>query len=467
MKHHSTSGNQGKDCFSFGTNCSAMAQLSDSFKSSNSFQTPPSTYKSPQAEVAKVEELLPADGAMHQSPLTSGKHNDYDGGDPAPNRKSSVLNKFRDKAKKLKSTLSSKRIRQSNIDSEYDHETESKNGIDNEDDDDKTIRSMEVNLDEDEIDEDPEYLGAPIYESVQAPQECKEYVKQHPREVTASADKHIIESCAKNAARKASEPALKTVTETVSEKLVPAYNAVSTATQAITSKISSLTVETTGLTNKTSDGSSGDASSESRGQIRNSGPPMYDKGVSVKEYLMQKLEPGEDEKALSQVITDAISPKGSEQVGVVGMVKDAVTSYLQPSSDSATKAAESLGKTNVSKDQNVLSNKASNVSTDQNSSSNKASNVSTDQKTSSNKAFTASKTFNTRHDPAYKASEQNAPAADTKSYSLSESSVDANKLKSKSCNATANLKLSAFIPISTNSEEGNKAENHGKVLQTN
>ena len=36
-----------------------MAQLSDSFKSSNSFQTPPSTYKSPQAEVAKVEELLP------------------------------------------------------------------------------------------------------------------------------------------------------------------------------------------------------------------------------------------------------------------------------------------------------------------------------------------------------------------------------------------------------------------------
>lgn len=98
---------------------------------------------------------------MHQSPLTSGKHNDYDGGDPAPNRKSSVLNKFRDKAKKLKSTLSSKRIRQSNTDSEYDHETESKNGIDNEDDDDKTIRSMEVNLDEDEIDEDPEYLGAP------------------------------------------------------------------------------------------------------------------------------------------------------------------------------------------------------------------------------------------------------------------------------------------------------------------
>lgn len=90
--------------------------------------------------------------------MNSGKHNDFEAGDPAPNRKSRVLNKFRDKAKKLKSTLSSRRIRQSNTDSEY--ETENKNEMDN-DDDDKTVRSMEVNLDEDEIDEDPEYLGAP------------------------------------------------------------------------------------------------------------------------------------------------------------------------------------------------------------------------------------------------------------------------------------------------------------------
>lgn len=92
--------------------------------------------------------------------MTSGKHNDIDAGDLAPNIKSRVLNKFRDKAKKLKSTLSSKRIRQSNVDSEY--ETENRNETDNEEEaDDKTVHSMEVNLDEDEIDEDPEYLGAP------------------------------------------------------------------------------------------------------------------------------------------------------------------------------------------------------------------------------------------------------------------------------------------------------------------
>lgn len=276
------------------------------------------------------------------------------------------------------------------------------------------------------------YSLCSVYESVQAPEECKENVKQHPREVTASTEKHVIGSCAKIAeAKDGQEPTRKTMTETVSEKLVPAaYNAVSNATYAvsnatsavsnatyaITSKISSLTVETTGSTGKTSNSSSG-----SSGQMH-----MYDKGVSVKEYLMQKLEPGEDEKALSQVIKEAISPKGSEQVGMVEKMKEAVNLYLQPSSDSATKAAESPGQTNVS----------------------------TDQMSSSHKSFTASKSFAARHDPSSKASKQNAIAADTKSYSMSGTSSDSNKMKSKSCNATSNLKLSSFIPISTNSEEG-------------
>ncbi|KAK1398074.1 hypothetical protein POM88_007937 [Heracleum sosnowskyi] len=142
---------------------------------------------------------------------------------------------------------------------------------------------------------------------------------------------------------------------------------------------------------------------------------------------MQKLEPGEDEKALSQFIKDAISPKGSEQVGMVEKMKEAVTSYLQQSSNSAIKAAESSRETKVS----------------------------TDQKSSSNKPFTASKSFTTKHDPSNKASTQNTTADATKSYSLSECSSDANKMKSKSCNATSNLKLLSFVPISTNSEEGN------------
>lgn len=45
---------------------------------------------------------------------------------------------------------------------------------------------------------------------------------------------------------------------------------------------------------------------------------------------MQKFEPGENDRALSQVITEAISPRKTHEreMGVVGMVKEAVTSLL-------------------------------------------------------------------------------------------------------------------------------------------
>lgn len=89
-----------------------------------------------------------------------------------------------------------------------------------------------------------------------------------------------------------------------------------------------------------------DGSPESREDSTSSQPPTFDKGVSVKEYLMHKLEPGEDERALSQVISDAISPRRSPgDIGVVGKMKEAVTSLLRPEqepSQSTTETAESL-----------------------------------------------------------------------------------------------------------------------------
>ena len=48
----------------------------------------------------------------------------------------------------------------------------------------------------------------------------------------------------------------------------------------------------------------------------------WDKGVSVKEYLMHKFEPGEDERALSKVITETISPRRDK-------VREAMTSFLK------------------------------------------------------------------------------------------------------------------------------------------
>lgn len=38
---------------------------------------------------------------------------------------------------------------------------------------------------------------------------------------------------------------------------------------------------------------------------------VWDKGVSMKEYISQKFEPSEDDRELSRVITKAISPRKS------------------------------------------------------------------------------------------------------------------------------------------------------------
>ncbi|KAK8926129.1 Low-temperature-induced 65 kDa protein [Platanthera zijinensis] len=63
-----------------------------------------------------------------------------------------------------------------------------------------------------------------------------------------------------------------------------------------------------------------------------------DKDVSVKKYLMEKLQPGEDERALSQVITEAITPgpagdgdgggAGQAVVSAVEKFKGAVSSLV-------------------------------------------------------------------------------------------------------------------------------------------
>lgn len=70
------------------------------------------------------------------------------------------------------------------------------------------------------------------------------------------------------------------------------------------------------------------------------GSETWDKGVSVKEYLMNKFEPGEDERALSQAITEAISPRRvTGDVGVVEKVKGAVNSLLHSDDSSSSQSA--------------------------------------------------------------------------------------------------------------------------------
>ncbi|KAL3530791.1 hypothetical protein ACH5RR_010113 [Cinchona calisaya] len=71
--------------------------------------------------------------------------------------------------------------------------------------------------------------------------------------------------------------------------------------------------------------------SEIREHSSNRSAHKWDAGVFVKEYIMNKLEPEEDDRALSEVIYEAISPKkgAGDNMGVVEKVREAITSLLQ------------------------------------------------------------------------------------------------------------------------------------------
>lgn len=247
----------------------------------------------------------------------------------------SVLAKVKEKAKKWRHNLVNKKNKHG-----HDHSTHTSSnpstpawGVSLEDDDD------DDNYVVDDDDQDPEYFGAPMYESEQAPEGLKETVSQHPRTNTPHmvSDKHVMSTTQITITSTTPPPhpppkeqeeeipdATKTITESVTEKLAPAYAKVSEATQLITSTFQNATIPTF-LPPMKSD------------EISSTGDHQWDKGVSVKEYLMQKLEPGDEEKALSEVISDAISPKTiTGDTGVVEKVREAVSTMLgiEPSTPS-------------------------------------------------------------------------------------------------------------------------------------
>ncbi|XP_038894200.1 mediator of DNA damage checkpoint protein 1 [Benincasa hispida] len=303
----------------------------------------------------------------HASPVLVKDH------DPEENtnhhQKKSVFTKVKEKAKKLRYSLSNKK----------------RHG-----EDENTTPSWGYNLDEDEDEEDDidaEYLGAPMYESELAPEDCKENARQHPRADPVIAENHVLANTIKlasgqdekpfnstetsshmivgssrgnsktsteittanstmkkiqeNEIAKPSSPS-KTLTEAVTEKLAPVYSTVTDATHAIASKIQSLTVSAPSNSSTRSSPSTPRKASSPTIQKTSSDPTatqapklgkgteqIWDKGVSVKEYLMHKFEPGEDERALSQVLSDALSPRTKPGVGVVEKMREAVNSMLR------------------------------------------------------------------------------------------------------------------------------------------
>ncbi|XP_009602256.3 low-temperature-induced 65 kDa protein-like [Nicotiana tomentosiformis] len=182
--------------------------------------------------------------------------------------------------------------------------------------------------------------------------------RQHPRADPVVSEKHVVPTSIKhevieqdNKETLPDSPS-KTITETVTEKLAPAYAAVSDATHAIASKFSGLT-----LTNSNEQESGNQHAAPKTGHFAESNvnklgqnveqnasgissPGKWDKGVSVKEYFVEIFEPGEGERSLSQIITEAMSPRqaASGDKGIVEKMKGAVTSFIRP--DDAPKSTE-------------------------------------------------------------------------------------------------------------------------------
>ena len=193
-----------------------------------------------------------------------------------------------------------------------------------------------------------------MYESEVAPEAYKENARQHPRANPVISEKHVLHTHVKEEgveeqdqdkppspvkSTATTQPSTITTTPTppspsmkrnekVAEKLIPAYAEGSDdAANSISSKIQGLAVSRTPSANMSSQTSSSLTSSSS---LPVSGKNTSPKGASVKEYLKIKFEPGGDEKALSEVISEAMSPrKTPANAGMMEKVRGAVNSLLR------------------------------------------------------------------------------------------------------------------------------------------
>ncbi|CAH9129182.1 unnamed protein product [Cuscuta epithymum] len=275
----------------------------------------PDSFKNTKSPTTPFEQFIQGDHKSW-SPTTSPTQKCYDLEEAFPNQqnKKSVLTKVKEKAKKLRHSLSGRRKQDNQIQGE------------------NNTPSWGVNLeDEEEVeeeDEDPEYLGAPMYESELAPEDYKETSRQHPRADPLFSEKNILPS------QQSTKQENENESESGNELLEDGYNM--KETQNIDSKFSELSVATTNTVEKPIEQERKDSVTDHEKQKGVNSPTTWDKGVSMKEYFMNKLEPGEDEKELSKVISDAMSPRRREpgERGVVDKVKDVVTSFLPPTNPS-------------------------------------------------------------------------------------------------------------------------------------
>ncbi|KAJ0240346.1 Low-temperature-induced protein [Hirschfeldia incana] len=293
--------------------------------------------------------------ASKLSPTGSPRRENEHHGEHSHHKKS-LFSKMKDKAKKLQHSLSGKRRHDEEGDATMsppfgrsaDHQVREAGGYATLSPRDKS-KDHKVREEGELEEEDPEYLGAPMYESNKAPEELKETARQHPRIIPVITETNVLSVLpAKHEAEQQkdctgsnrkncmiseknvmsdvkqekkgkeytnNEPITpsKTVTETVTETLAPAYAKVSEATHAITKKIQDMAFRES--TEADINGVS-EINTAGTNQPTGINTKVWDKGVSMKEYISQKFTPGEDDRELSRVISKAISPrKASTEAG--------------------------------------------------------------------------------------------------------------------------------------------------------
>ncbi|KAG6436778.1 hypothetical protein SASPL_101680 [Salvia splendens] len=375
--------------------------------------------------------------------------------------------------------------------------------------------TMEDDLDHEQA-YDPEFLGAPMYESEAAPDCLKETARQHPRadpviseshkapnmkhkasllgvdkpvspntnivtiKIHAAADKLAPTCAAMSNATHNSTNMITNTSHAVADKLAPACNVVSDATHKIATKIAGIagvSPETQPCPEAKAELMSEDAGNlkarlnvtDDAGNMKQcatGSPQTYERGVSVKEFILNKLEPGEDEKALSQAITEGISPrKSTGETGVVDKVKEAVSSLLrqEETSNSTETSAGLISDASASSEVKTVAepSRLASIHADKSASPSAAA-VDTSNTPTVVQLKPAASTY------AEKPASLSPAAPDT---SIVPSNAQLNRMPSVHVRSTKvftnSTNNSPIFPVSTNTHEDYEEETNGKILQAN
>ncbi|CAL0329154.1 unnamed protein product [Lupinus luteus] len=493
---------------------------------------------------------LASSSSANSSHFTRSKNHDVEEGQ---NQKKSVLTKVKEKAKKLRHSLSKKKH-----------------------DDVNTTSPSWGGLEDDGVEENGEYLGAPMYESEKVHEGYIENAnqhsrgtpviaegykenarQQHPRGGPLISEKHVLSSDAKdeleqdrekligrNMSKRTAQPSatgtktaataatsLPGANKNLAEKLIPSNaEGSSKAAHSIASKIQGLSVSKTAEHHTPSSSSSSTTASNpnntslsniaapkplvrmhstvSSSGLRTPAAPMtpvdfpssapagskntsptsqlWDKAVSVKDYLMNKFEPGEDEKALSQVISEAVSPRRTPgDVGVMEKVREAVTSLLR--TDEPKKHADTAITTRNSSQTPAQTNNTARASSQIPGPTNNTTHaplqipLSTNNTThassqfpmsTNNTARASTKAPESTNINTARASSQGAVSTNNSAHAASRYPISTylrtTRASSQNPASSRNTtRASSQLPVSTNGQEVAQEENHGRVLQAN